>query len=372
MKENTILIATPLYPPQVGGPASRTTLLEKKLPDMGFKVKVVKFSDVLGLPKVIRHIVYFFAVFTKAFTADTILAQDPVSTGLPAFLASRLLFKKFILIIVGDYAWEQGSQRAGVTDFLDQFSMEHDKYPFFVRLLKKVQFFVANHANKVIVPSFYLKTIVSNWGVNPDKVHVVYNSFNPPVISEEKEELRKKHGIQGLALISAGRLVPWKGFSHLITDIMPALKKEIPNASLYILGDGPDRAYLEKIIHEQGLQKHVHLTGRKNQEDLFEYIKAGDLFVLNTAYEGMSHQLLEVMALGTPIITTTIGGNKEIITHEENGLLFDYNNKEQILAAVLRIVNDKEFALALVEKSKEKIGGFSEEEMLENLSRELR
>jgi glycosyltransferase involved in cell wall biosynthesis len=371
MKQKKILIATPLYPPQVGGPASRTVLLEKKFPERGFHISVAKFSNILWLPKIIRHIAYFFMVFFKGIFANTILAQDPVSTGLPTLFASKILFKKFVLIIVGDYAWEQGSQRAGVTDLLDAFSTETDKYPLLVRVFKKVQFFVANHADKIIVPSFYLKKIITNWGIPADKIFVVYNSFDPPVLNEDRESLRKKLNLSGHVVVSAGRLVPWKGFNTLISAVLPKVLKEFPDTKLLIIGDGPDKAYLETVIAESNMKEHAILVGRKPQNELFSYIKAADVFALNTSYEGMSHQLLEVMALGTPIVTTDAGGNVEVVTSGEGGVLTHFNESDKMAEEIIRFLKDKEWKEKIVSKGSTKIKSFSEEKMLSELSKEL-
>jgi glycosyltransferase involved in cell wall biosynthesis len=372
MKKTRILVTTPLYPPQVGGPASRTVILEKKFPEMGFVVSIAKFSDVLFLPKIIRHIIYFFIVILKGIRASVVVAQDPVSTGFPSFLASKILFKKFVLIIVGDYAWEQGSQRFGVIDLLDTFSTERTKYPIQVRLLKKIQFFVASHANKVIVPSFYLKKIVTNWGISGDKIQVIYNSFEPLKFDLDKVGLKEKYRITDPIIVSSGRLVPWKGFSTLISGVMPKVISVFPNLKLFIVGDGPDRDYLNSLIQDNKLENNVFLVGRKPQNELFEYIKMSEVFVLNTAYEGMSHQLLEVMALGTPIVTTNIGGNSEIIVHDKEGVLVDFDDANAIADSIIRIINDKEYSKSLVENSKNKIKEFSEEKMLKSLSDELR
>lgn len=361
-----------MYPPQVGGPATRTAIFEKKLPEMGIDISVAKFGSVLKYPKVIRHILYFFMLIGKGLRADTILAQDPVSTGFPALLASRVLGKKFVLIIVGDYAWEQGSQRSGVTDLLDVFSTEYEKYPFLVRLLKKTQFFVASHADRIIVPSFYLKKIVTNWGIQEDKIAVVYNSFDPPKIPADKQSLRTKLDLSGHVLVSAGRLVPWKGFATLISSIMPALVKEFPDAKLFILGDGPDKAHLENLIHNHSMTEHIVLTGKKPQAELFEYIRAADVFVLNTSYEGMSHQLLEVMALETPIVTTNITPNLEVVDADRSGILVPYNDVDKMTESIVRILRDRAWAQNLTEHGKEKIKNFTEEKMLAEISHLLK
>ncbi len=251
-----ILIATGIFPPQVGGPATYSKLLLDKLPERGFDLKVVNFGDVLSQPKIIRHLSYFFRLLQYGRKVDIIYAQDPVSVGLPALLAAKILQKNFYLKIVGDYAWEQGTQRGGVKDSLDDFSIKHFGYSRLVQILKKVEFMVANGADKILVPSNYLKTIVSNWGIDPRKITVIYNAFHAPNLITTKESLREKFDWKKNIIVSAGRLVPWKGFDTLIL-----LMREIENAELYIAGDGPERKNLETLIKKYNLQDQVALLG---------------------------------------------------------------------------------------------------------------
>jgi glycosyltransferase involved in cell wall biosynthesis len=365
-----ILIATGLFPPQDGGPATYSKLLLDKLPSHGFEVKVKNFGDVLFLPKIVRHLVYFFQVFFAALFADTVYSQDPVSVGFPALIASHLAGKRFFLKIVGDYAWEQGSQRSGVTDLLDDFSTKHDEYSFFVRMLKRIQTFVANHAEKVIVPSQYLKKIVSNWGVDINKIHVIYNAFNPPVINETKEELRNKFGYEGSVIISPGRLVPWKGFKTLI-GLMPYIIKDKPDTVLYILGEGPDRETLLEESKKNKVENNVHFLGRVSHKEALERIKASDIFVLNTSYEGFSHLILESMAIGTPVITTKAGGNPEIIQSGVNGIMVDYDDVEAINRAIKSILEDRHLSSTLGINSKKTVTSFTEEKMITSLIQEM-
>lgn len=366
-----VLIATGIFPPQVGGPATYSKLLLGALPKLGFNVKVESFGQVLFLPKVIRHLVYFFKLFFKGFWADIVYAQDPVSVGLPAIIVAKIFKKKFFLKIVGDYAWEQGVQRWGVTDLLDTFSVEYRKYSLFIRFLKKIELFVASRASKIIVPSHYLKRIVCNWGVNPNKIFVVHNSFDIPNISGSKEELKRKLGISGKIITSAGRLVPWKGYGTLI-DLMPQITRKIQNTKLYIIGEGPDKAYLLEKIKKADLGDAVVLMGKMAQKDLFEYIKASDLFILNTSYEGFSHQILEVLALETPIITTRVGGNVEIIESGKNGILVEYNDKEKILSSAISILSDPRLADMLIKNGMAEIKNYKENTMFARLVEILR
>lgn len=361
-----ILIATGIYPPQIGGPATYSKLLADKLPEQGHTVRVVNFGSVLYLPKVVRHVAYFFKIVRAAWGVDSVYAQDPVSVGLPAMLAAKLLRKRFVLKIVGDYAWEQGVQRFGITDMIDDFSKVHEvraRYSFMVRLLKRVEWRVAMGADSIIVPSNYLKGIVMNWGIPSEKIAVVYNGFNAPVSKGDKETLRKTLGLTGHVIFSVGRLVPWKGFVELI-GMMPNILLRIPSARLFVAGDGPDREALAKKIASLHLEQAVILVGKLPQEKLFEYIKASDIFVLNTAYEGFAHQLLEVMALGTPIVTTNVGGNEEILENGKNGLLVKHNDFEDFVQAIAKLHDDKVLVDTLTKNAKDRLLVFSNERML--------
>src|SRR3989338_4085545 len=133
-----LVIATPLYPPEIGGPATYAKLLFEGLPKKAIEVELVKFSDVRHLPKFIRHYVYYRRVLMAARSADAILALDQVSVGLPALYAAQKLGKPFFVKIVGDYAWEQGQQRFGITENLDEF-VKTKNVPFSVRMLRRIQ-----------------------------------------------------------------------------------------------------------------------------------------------------------------------------------------------------------------------------------------
>lgn len=365
-----ILIATGIFPPQIGGPATYSKLLKDVLPPRGFSVDVVNFGDVLLFPKGIRHLVYFFKIVFRGMYADIIYAQDPVSVGLPAFVVSRILRKKFYVKVVGDYAWEQFQIENPHLHHVRLEEFQTRMCDWKTEIRRKVERFVARGATKVVVPSVYLKKIVSRWGVPEEKSMVIYNGFDAPVISESKEVLRKKLGITGYAIISVGRLVPWKGFSVLI-DAMMEITKEIPSVHLFIVGEGPEYEDLKKKIEERALGGSVSLLGKKPQHELFEYIKASDAFVLNTAYEGFSHQLLEVMALSTPIITTPEGGNTEIIIDRDNGLLVPCNDRVSIQDAVHTIFTDHALADTFVKNAHKKVTEFNNERMIDALVKEF-
>lgn len=362
-----ILIATGIYPPQIGGPATYSKLLYDRLPARGHSVTVVNFGDVLHLPKIIRHFAYFFILCWRARGTDVVYAQDPVSVGLPALLATKLLRKKFVLKIVGDYAWEQGVLRAGITDDLSVFAGKYAGYPLLVRVLKHIQYRVALGAECIITPSEYLKTIISAWGIAPANITVVYNAFErADSVSETKEDARTTLGISHLAVLSAGRLVPWKGFPVLI-DAMQDIAREFPTAKLFIAGGGPEDARLRETAEKAGVVDHVVFLGAIPRARLLQFVRAVDVFALNTAYEGFSHQLLEVMAEGTPVVSTAVGGNPELITDDKEGILVPFNDKARLVKAISRVLRGGADISLMTSRAREKAGSFTEERMLDGL-----
>lgn len=364
MRIMKVLIATPLYPPDIGGPATYARILEEALPLAGEGVAILSFGSVRHLPKGVAHLMYGFRLFRGVRTADVILALDPVSVGLPAALVSLLSGKPLVVKVVGDYAWEQGQQRYGVTENLDEFvTLPARHFLFPVRVLLMVERFVAGRARKIIVPSQYLKSIVTAWGVAPEKISVVYNAFNGLVPLADKETLRKKFALSGMVFLSAGRLVPWKGFGTLIS-LMREVRQAISDAHLVIAGGGPQEASLRGLIATEHLEDAVTILGNIPHETLLEYVRAADVFVLNTGYEGLSHQLLEVLAIGTPIVTTNVGGNPELIEGGKTGLLVPYDDREALSAGMRSLALDFGHASSLSFAGKHFVSTFTKERMV--------
>lgn len=369
-----LLIATGIYPPDIGGPATYSKTIAEEFSARGMKIIVVSYGDKINeiesrnsyeirsrkiskkIPKGLRHFIYFLNVLWHGRHADIIYAQQPVSEGLPAMLAAKILHKKFVLKVVGDYAWEQGVQRFGVTDLLDDFLSK--KYESRVELLRKVESIVARSADRVITPSRYLADVVMKWGVPQERIGVIPNAVEIPEELPAKEEARLALGISPDAklIVSAGRLVPWKGFSTLI-DCMPDVARHEQAVKLIIIGSGPEERKLK-------LQNNVVLLGSVSHDDVLRYLRVADVFVLNTAYEGFSHILIEAMAAGTPVITTPAGGNKEIINDGENALLVSYNNKEELERAIVRALRESILRRTLAENGRKTVAQFTKNRMV--------
>lgn len=327
-----LVIATPLYPPEIGGPATYAKLLEEGLSPKGIEVELIKFSDVRYLPRIIRHYVYYRRVLRAARNADVVLALDPVSVGLPAMYAAKKARKLFVVKIVGDYAWEQGVQRFGVIQNLDEFVKTKQKN-FFVGVLQKVQTFVVSAAKYSIVPSPYLKDIILEWGIPEEKIQMIYNGIGlPPNIPI----YQKKEG--EFLVVSAGRRVPWKGFEALERI---AEKHKNENWRLYI-ASGLSRA------------------------EALGWMKTADVFVLNSSYEGFPHALIEAMTLGTPVVATDAKFHRTLLEHGKTGILIPIGDEDALERALLEIRSNPNSARERARAAQKRMDDFSLPHMLES------
>lgn len=337
-----IIIASGIYPPDIGGPATYSQLIAQEFVKKGIDVSIICYSDtkyednedfkivrILRKGKLSRYLSYFWNLLKLAKGADIIYAQGPLAAGFPAMLVSKIQRKKFVVKIVGDYAWEQAVNQFKVKDLIVEF--QNKQYNSKIERIKSIQKKVCKNADKIIVPSKFLKKIVTGWGIDESKIEVVYNAF----IGVENVGPKK---LDGDVIITAGRPEPWKGFDTL-KELMPDLLKENPEFKLIVATNLPHK-------------------------ELMEHFKASMVFMLNSGYEGLSHIVLEALACGLPVITTNVGGNPEIIQNRENGLLIEYNNKEQIKSAIVEIWENKDLRDKLINNGYKTLEKFKLDNMI--------
>ncbi len=314
-----VVIATPLYPPEIGGPATDASTLVAELTRQGIEHVLVPFSLVRGYPRVLRHVKYLLTLFSLGRGASCVVAFDTVSVGVPATLFARLSRIPLIARVPGDYAWEQGTQRFGVIDDFDSFQKK--KYSGHVQILRALQKFTVRHAKVVLAPSDYFAQVVERWGVPRERIQRTYLGIVLPKIAQEERE--KKH------IVSSGRLVSWKGFP-LIIDLLVKL----PQWRATIIGDGPVRGSLEAYAKEKGVENRLVFTGAISREEVEKHLARASVFVLNTSWESFSFQILEAMASGIPTITTNAGSLPELLRDRIDGVACVPNDLDAFYAGV--------------------------------------
>jgi len=162
-----------------------------------------------------------------------------------------------------------------------------------------------------------------------------------PVSSEFDVEPFK--GERKKVIVTAGRLSEQKNHELLI-EAFSKVKDKFPEYKLVIYGDGPLKDKLQNKIEAVGGENNIILAGRVNQ--IIDKIHDASLFVLSSNFEGMPNALLEAMSLGLPCISTDcpVGGPREIIVNNENGVLVKLNNADDMANAIDKILSDREFA----------------------------
>ncbi len=135
---------------------------------------------------------------------------------------------------------------------------------------------------------------------------------------------------------SIGRLAYQKNYEFLIKNIA-VLKKDFPNIIALIIGEGPDRSDLEKLIQKTDTVNNVILAGRIHGAS--KYINAFDIFALVSRYEGLSITLIEALFANVPTLVSNVGGNNEQFPLDEN--LFKLNDNNDFIKKIKNLINNK-------------------------------
>ena len=160
------------------------------------------------------------------------------------------------------------------------------------------------------------------------KVHHIPNAIDIHALSEKKDRRYEKQ------IIFAGRLSKEKG----ILTMLEIIKKLHDDHHLLILGTGPE----EKKVKEAAKAKpNLHFLGYQTKEKTIELIRGSDLLIQPSIVEGVSSTLLEAMACKTPIIATSVGGNKEILEHDKTAVLVE-PDADKILKEILDLMPNKD------------------------------
>jgi glycosyltransferase involved in cell wall biosynthesis len=301
----------------------------------------------------LRHALFFLRCVAGAWRSDLVLAQDTVSAGFPAMLAARLLRRPLVVRVPGDYAWEQAVQRFGVTDTIDAF--QTGRYGVRTQLLRAVQRWVVARADAVITPSQYFKRVVAGWIGRGDTIHVVYGGITSAAGAPSPGATAGE-----TVLVTAGRLMPWKGVATLVT-----LVAGHPCWKLLVVGDGPEERTLRALA--QRLNAPVVFVGRASRGELDTLLRRATVFVLNTTFESFSHQVLEAMHAGVPAVATRVGSLPELIEDGQNGFLVRPDDQEQIARTIDRLAGDPELRAAIVRNGRLTAARFTPERAVDGV-----
>lgn len=168
--------------------------------------------------------------------------------------------------------------------------------------------------------------------------------FHPDKASQEwRERLSEGHASERL-LLYVGRLAPEKGIERL-----KAILTGVPGTRLAFVGDGPARADLERGFNGTA----AVFTGVLQGEDLASAYASADAFLFPSTTDTLGLAMLEALASGLPVIAARGGASHEIVSDEENGLLYEANSTPSLVSAVRRLFSDEDFRAALARRARE-------------------
>lgn len=191
----------------------------------------------------------------------------------------------------------------------------------------------------IITPSEFYRTKFIEDGVNPNRIQAIHNSI-------EMNDYDVKTEDEGYALYF-GRLSKEKGILNLINAFV-----KTKDGKLYIAGEGPEKENIQNIIKDNKLEDRVKLLGFLNKEQMTEYTRKCKFVVVPSIwYENCPYSILETLAIGKPVIGAKIGGIPELISHDENG--FVYNTQSELTKYMNRLFEDEKLVKSFGKKSKE-------------------
>jgi glycosyltransferase involved in cell wall biosynthesis len=362
-----VAVVSGIWPPDVGGPASHAPALATALVDAGHDVEVVTTADsppaerrypvrwVARSRRVpSRHLAVVREVASAARRADRVYATTMVRR---AALGAALARTPLVVKLVADEAFERERRSGRFDGSLEDF--QRSRGGLRRRLLRASRSAALRRARRVLVPSAYLREIAVGWGLEPSRVTVVPNPAPelPPLPS--RDQARAALGVGGAALATAGRLTAQKALAVALQAIA-----RVPEVELLVLGDGPERGRLEREAESLGVSDRVRFLGAGTRDDALALFRAADAVLVTSAWENLPHAVLEALAVGTPVIATTVGGIPEVVVDGENGLLVPPHDVDAVARAVERVVRDDELRRTLAAAAPGSVEELSEPRIL--------
>lgn len=219
---------------------------------------------------------------------------------------------------------------------------------------------VLKRANRIICANKYVSKYVAELGISADKVSVIYPI---PGIADETNNQLVRHLTEAYNLVdkpiilSVGRLVERKGFQYVIQS-MEEVWKFHSDANLIIIGDGDYKEALEKLIATSSRSKNIHLLTKQTDNELAAWYRNALIFVFtpvtltNGDHEGFGIVNLEAQVYGKPVVASRSGGVPEAVIENKTGILVQEKNVVEISAAILKLIDNPDYAKKLGENGK--------------------
>lgn len=202
-----------------------------------------------------------------------------------------------------------------------------------------------DYSKYIIVCAHFMKEALLPWTSEAEKIKVIHYGVDLKNIPNKAIDLNT---IQPLRIIHAGRVVEKKGVLDLIRVFSQIIKSSTQqDVYLDIIGDGGELLKAKELTKELKIDCFVHFYGALSHKELLRKVQTADIFVLNSRIdsngdsEGFPNSILEAMALGVPVVSTSHAGIPEIIQHKQTGLLIGEKDNDALFQSLKRLLEDK-------------------------------
>ena len=348
-----ILITVGIFPPDIGGPASFVPKISNFLIENGHNLKIICLSqvgnnhiednlDVIRIRRSnnlpIRWLKTIYQIVKNGRNSDLIFVNG---LGVESAIAALMLKKKLIRKIVGDPVWERAYNQKKTSESFDEF--QNNKHSFLIEVQKLLRNWSVNSAEVVITPSDHLKNFVSELGFNNEILKI----NNGVEITDIKRTNVHKADIN---LLIISRLVIQKNI-NIVIEAMELLDNK--NVKLSIIGEGGEFNKLEGVIHELNLQNRVQLLGKIDNNKISQFLLTADIFIQASDYEGLPHSVLEAINYEIPILSTEVGGCRDLLNDGERGFIIPIPPDKKIIAEnIIYIINNQDEATKRADAAK--------------------
>jgi glycosyltransferase involved in cell wall biosynthesis len=304
LRKKTIVIATGIYPPAVGGSAEYAINLERQYSALGHRVRLVKYGTERFLPSGFRHLVFFFKCLVALRRADFVLALDNFSAAAPAVLAARIMGKQSCVRVGGDFLWEQYVERTGEMIPLPDFNKAIPALSRKERVIYKIIKWVFRSTDTLVFSTRWLSLIFADsYKLPPNKISIIENYFGSKI--GDTTAVRKN-------FVWAGRNIRLKNLTNIEKAFVEA-RKVNPEIELQVV----------RLGHAELLQK----------------IRDAYATISVSLSEVSPNFVIESVYCGKPFVTTKYCGISDRLG--DTGLYADPNDVENIKEKILYLAQAK-------------------------------
>ncbi len=375
-----ILITTDVFKPAVNGVVTSVLILYEQLRKQGHDVRILTLSNnrrsrkekdvyyIGALPAFLYPNARMTVRIGHRYIEELINWQPDIihtQTEFSTYFFARRIAKKLNIPIVHTYH-----------------TMYEDYAHYFIKSRKLGRICVAAYSRlllsktqAVVTPTQKVQNVLIDYGIKKEMFRIPtgiqLSRFSKPLSDEQRLQLKKLLGIgeRDCILLSVGRLGKEKNIQELI-GFMARLKERNNAAKLLIVGDGPYRKELESKVYELGLEGNVFFTGMVPQDSVPDYYHLGDIFVNASVSETQGLTYIEAMASGLPLLCRRDECLTNVIEQGKNG--FMYENEDEFIEYVLKIINDPSFDRQLRENAADKSMEFAAENFSAAIERAYR